>query len=162
GAGSFVQVPLIYAAKLWGCPVIIHQQDIKPGLANLLTAPVADKITLTFAASQNGFASSFTLSGLSKGGKFAVTGNPIYINLKGYYTTEFLLKPEIAYAAASVVLSRAGLSTITELSALGKVSIIIPMPHSHQLANGELLVSTSSAIVLDQEEVTPERFIQLI
>ena len=36
----------------------------------------------------------------------------------------------MAYAAADIVLCRAGLSTLTELSALKKVAVVVPMPGS--------------------------------
>src|SRR5581483_8242409 len=35
-AGSFVQVPVVWAARLAGIPVVLHQQDVLPGLANRL------------------------------------------------------------------------------------------------------------------------------
>jgi UDP-N-acetylglucosamine--N-acetylmuramyl-(pentapeptide) pyrophosphoryl-undecaprenol N-acetylglucosamine transferase len=44
GAGSFVQVPIIWAAWILGIPAVIHQQDIYPSLANKLTAWASDKI----------------------------------------------------------------------------------------------------------------------
>ncbi len=40
-----------------------------------------------------------------------------------------------AYAAADVVVSRAGMGAITDLSALGKAAILVPMPNSHQEKN---------------------------
>ena len=50
-AGSFVSVPVVWAAWLCRVPVLIHQQDARPGLANKLMAPFARKITVTFAKS---------------------------------------------------------------------------------------------------------------
>jgi len=50
-AGSFVSVPLVWAAGLKKIPVLIHQQDVRPGLANKLMAPWARVITVTFEKS---------------------------------------------------------------------------------------------------------------
>ena len=50
-AGSFVSVPLVWAAACRRIPILIHQQDIRPGLANKLMAPFARVITVTFEKS---------------------------------------------------------------------------------------------------------------
>jgi UDP-N-acetylglucosamine--N-acetylmuramyl-(pentapeptide) pyrophosphoryl-undecaprenol N-acetylglucosamine transferase len=50
-AGSFVSVPLVWAGWCLRIPVLIHQQDVIPGLANKLMAPFAKKITVTFEKS---------------------------------------------------------------------------------------------------------------
>lgn len=50
-AGSFVSVPVAWAGWLLRVPVLIHQQDKRPGLANKLMAPIAAKITVTFEES---------------------------------------------------------------------------------------------------------------
>lgn len=50
-AGAFVSVPLVWAAALKKIPVLIHQQDVRPGLANKLMAPFARVVTVTFEKS---------------------------------------------------------------------------------------------------------------
>ncbi|MDI3496216.1 MAG: UDP-N-acetylglucosamine--N-acetylmuramyl-(pentapeptide) pyrophosphoryl-undecaprenol [Patescibacteria group bacterium] len=50
-AGGFVSVPLAWAAYLQRIPVLIHQQDVRPGLANRLMAKTACVISVTFAKS---------------------------------------------------------------------------------------------------------------
>lgn len=50
-AGSFVSVPVAFAGKILSIPVLIHQQDVKAGLANKLMAPIASVITTTFEKS---------------------------------------------------------------------------------------------------------------
>ena len=50
-AGAYVSVPVIWAAKILRIPVIIHQQDVRPGLANKLMAPFSNVITVTFEKS---------------------------------------------------------------------------------------------------------------
>ena len=65
-AGSFVSVPLVWAGWILRVPVLIHQLDARPGLANKLMVRVAKKISLTFEKSLNDY-----------GTKAVWTGNPI-------------------------------------------------------------------------------------
>lgn len=44
-AGSFISVPFVWAGWIYRVPIIIHQQDVKTGLANKLMAPFASVIT---------------------------------------------------------------------------------------------------------------------
>lgn len=46
--GGFVSVPVVYGAKLNGVPVVIHESDMTPGLANKLCAPFAKAECCTF------------------------------------------------------------------------------------------------------------------
>ena len=46
--GGFVAVPVVFAAKKCKVPVIIHESDMTPGLANKLCIPKADKICCNF------------------------------------------------------------------------------------------------------------------
>jgi len=47
-AGSFVAVPVVYAAKFFKIPIFVHQQDLEIGLANKLMARKATAITIVF------------------------------------------------------------------------------------------------------------------
>ncbi|MEK0317623.1 undecaprenyldiphospho-muramoylpentapeptide beta-N-acetylglucosaminyltransferase [Cohnella sp. 56] len=46
--GGFVSVPVVLGAKLSGVPVIIHESDLTPGLANRIAIPLATKVCTTF------------------------------------------------------------------------------------------------------------------
>ena len=46
--GGFVSVPVVVAAALCGVPVVMHESDITPGLANKLCKPFAQAICTTF------------------------------------------------------------------------------------------------------------------
>ena len=46
--GGFVAVPVVLAAKHYKVPVIIHESDMTPGLANKLCIPVAQKVCCNF------------------------------------------------------------------------------------------------------------------
>jgi UDP-N-acetylglucosamine--N-acetylmuramyl-(pentapeptide) pyrophosphoryl-undecaprenol N-acetylglucosamine transferase len=63
-------------------------------------------------------------------------------------------------AAAHLNVSRSGASTVAELAAIGRPSILVPLPHAldqDQLANATILANADGAIVLKQEDYTPER-----
>lgn len=51
--GGFVTVPVTVAAWLLNIPVVLHESDLTPGLANRLSLPFAKKICLTFPESVN-------------------------------------------------------------------------------------------------------------
>ena len=46
--GGFVSVPVAYAARLAGVPLVLHESDLTPGLANRLAMPSATRICTTF------------------------------------------------------------------------------------------------------------------
>ena len=71
-----------------------------------------------------------------------------------YASREFATNMPDILAAAAAVVSRAGLSTIAELSALGMPSAIVPMPGSHQEANSDLLQRAHAAVVLPEQTLT--------
>ena len=63
-------------------------------------------------------------------------------------------------AGAHLVVSRAGASTVAELAAIGRPAILVPLPHAldqDQLANATALARAGGAIVLPQNQFTPER-----
>lgn len=70
-----------------------------------------------------------------------------------------------AYRDADVVVCRAGALTISELSAAGVASVLIPYPFAvddHQTGNARHLADSGAAILLSQQDLTPERLASLI
>lgn len=65
--GGFVAVPVVIAASLKKIPVVSHESDLTPGLANKLSAPFCNKLCVTFRESLD----------YIKEGKGALTGTPI-------------------------------------------------------------------------------------
>ncbi|HEY7907668.1 MAG TPA: UDP-N-acetylglucosamine--N-acetylmuramyl-(pentapeptide) pyrophosphoryl-undecaprenol N-acetylglucosamine transferase [Thermomicrobiales bacterium] len=66
--------------------------------------------------------------------------------------------PDI-YALASLVVGRSGAGTVAELAALGKPSILIPLPDTggdEAMKNARVLADVGAAIVIPQSEATPE------
>lgn len=83
-----------------------------------------------------------------------------------YVVTEFI-GDELAdvYALADVVLCRAGAGTVAETTALGNVTIMIPLPGTggdEQVKNASTLAQKGAAVVIHQPEATPERVLQEI
>ena len=71
--------------------------------------------------------------------------------------TPFLARMDLAYAAADVVISRAGASSISELCLLGKPAILVPSPNvaeDHQTHNAMALVRKDAAILVRDSEAS--------
>jgi UDP-N-acetylglucosamine--N-acetylmuramyl-(pentapeptide) pyrophosphoryl-undecaprenol N-acetylglucosamine transferase len=63
-------------------------------------------------------------------------------------------------AAAHLVISRSGASTVAELSAIGRPAILVPLPHAldqDQFANAGVLQAASGAVRVEQRDFTPQR-----
>ena len=68
-------------------------------------------------------------------------------------------------AAAHLVVSRAGASTVSELAVIGRASVLVPFPHAldqDQAANAAALASSGGAVVVPQGEFTPERLASIL
>jgi len=218
-AGAFVSVPLVWASAVKKIPVLIHQQDLRPGLANRLMARWARTITVVFEKSLDDYGSRAVLAGnpiselscrpdddlrarlkmeysldnsipliLVFGGGLGAAGinrlifaaatelvdagQIIHLTGKGkmpsdsslshmpnYHVLEYLDNHTLStlIAMAELVVSRAGLGALTELSYSRKPAILIPMPHSHQEDNAAYFAAARAALSLDQSSLTPEK-----
>ena len=68
-------------------------------------------------------------------------------------------------AAADLVICRAGGSTLSELAAAGRASILIPSPNvaeNHQYHNAMVLQNAGAAVVLQEKELTGEALVKLV
>lgn len=71
------------------------------------------------------------------------------------YPLEFISRMDLAYAAADVVISRAGASSISELCNIGMPSILVPSPNvaeDHQTKNAMALVNKNAAMLIKDSE----------
>ncbi|OIO08083.1 hypothetical protein AUJ35_00940 [Candidatus Falkowbacteria bacterium CG1_02_41_21] len=215
-AGGFVSVPLAYAAYCLRIPVLIHQQDIRAGLANRLMAKVAKRVTVTFVESLKDYGPKALWVGnpineridnsLNLWQKYNLDSNrPLLLVLGGgtgsvfinrlikdslksllefcqvvhitgsgkkenlapktdYLPLEFIAHDEVLWfmAKARAVVSRSGLGVLTEISALGQASILIPMPNSHQEDNAAIFVEHQAAIVLSEKNLSTDVFINQV
>jgi UDP-N-acetylglucosamine--N-acetylmuramyl-(pentapeptide) pyrophosphoryl-undecaprenol N-acetylglucosamine transferase len=223
-AGSFASVPLVYAAALKKIPILIHQQDIRPGLANKLMAPVARVVTVAFEQSLVDYGPKAVLVGnpisipenllwpaeisesfmatdkplifvtgggtgatalnelifkakaellkhyrvihLTGKGKLPVVAenNLMAVNNADYFVSEFLNHDGVlaVMKRADLIISRCGLGALTELAVLGKLSILIPLPQSQQEDNAAVFARAEAALVLRQEDITPDSLVAAI
>ena len=73
--------------------------------------------------------------------------------------TEYIHDMDICLAAADLVISRAGASTLSELEAVGRASVLIPYPaaaENHQYYNAMVLGRAGAAVVIEQKDLTPD------
>ncbi len=78
----------------------------------------------------------------------------------GVQVREYIYDMSVVMAAADVVICRSGASTISELSALAKPSILVPSPNvtaDHQTKNAKVLADGGGAILLPESQCTPEK-----
>jgi len=86
--------------------------------------------------------------------------------LKRYYHPFPFLKEEQlkrAYAVCDLVVARAGSGTIFEIAALGKPSILIPLPESaqdHQFKNAYSYFESKATVVMEEKNFTPGFFLE--
>lgn len=214
--GGFVAVPVVLGAKAQKIPVVVHESDITPGLANKIAMPSARVVCTTFPE---------TLQYVPKG-KGVYTGTPIRRELfrgekkkglaacgfdgekpvllmmggslgavklnrclreilpeliktfdiihlcgkgnldesllerKGYKQFEYV-SDGLAdlFAAANIIVSRAGSNSISEFLALQKPHLLIPL--SAKASRGDQILNAASfekqgfARVLREEDLTP-------
>ncbi len=218
--GGFVSVPAVLGAWLCGVPIIAHESDRSPGLANRIAHRVATRICTSFpettfgraddprvvftglpvreallqgdaargrallgftdparrlllvmggsqgSAKLNGFvrdllprldATSFDVVHLC--GRGALQSG--LESRAGYRQFEFLGEPlGDVLAAADVVLTRAGATTLYELFALRKPALLVPLTRAQsrgdQIENAAWARARGLADVLEEAELTPD------
>ena len=77
----------------------------------------------------------------------------------------FITDMDAAYEWADVIVCRSGALTVSEIACAGLASILVPFPYAvddHQTANARFLEQVGAAHIVDQKELTPEKFIALI
>lgn len=221
--GGFVAVPVVRAAKGLGIPVICHESDMTPGLANKLSIPAAKVVCCNFPE---------TVKEIPNG-KGILTGTPIrqellrgsrekglaFTGLKGekpilmviggslgavavnnavrdalpellshfdvihlcgkgkldehlngkegYRQYEYISDelPDL-FAAADVVISRAGANAICELLALKKPNLLIPLSakasRGDQILNAHSFEKQGFSVVMEEENITTLKLCQEI
>lgn len=207
GLGGYASAPAVLAGKLARVPIVLLEQNAKPGMTTRLLARLADRVCVSFPDTVRGFPS----------GRAVCTGNPVrtfatsstvrpggltiaivggsagahrlneagpalraaladvpdlrivhqtglaeeaavrtaYAGAAGVDVRAFITDMGAVYAAADLIVCRAGATTIAELAAQGLPAIFVPYPHAaddHQRANAEALVHAGAArMVLDHQ-----------
>src|SRR5262249_2842418 len=85
---------------------------------------------------------------------------PSTLRSQRYQQLEFVVDelPHLL-AAATLVVSRAGMGTRSELAVLGKPCVVVPLPDSHQWANAVAFARMGAVEVADQTALTPESLV---
>jgi UDP-N-acetylglucosamine--N-acetylmuramyl-(pentapeptide) pyrophosphoryl-undecaprenol N-acetylglucosamine transferase len=76
-------------------------------------------------------------------------------NLPGIHLHQFIDRMDLAYAAADVVVSRAGAISVSELCIVGKPTILVPSPNvaeDHQTKNAMALVEANAALLIRDDK----------
>lgn len=97
-------------------------------------------------------------------GKLAEAGIEIEKN-KNLHINEYIYDMATYMAAADLVISRAGASSLAEIQALGKASYLIPYPYAsenHQYHNAMALVNRDAAMVCEQKNLTADKVTAVI
>ncbi len=80
-------------------------------------------------------------------------------DIKGILPFDFIARMDYAYAAADVVISRSGASSVSELCAMGKAVVFVPSPNvaeDHQTHNAMALVNRDAATLVKDAEAADE------
>jgi UDP-N-acetylglucosamine--N-acetylmuramyl-(pentapeptide) pyrophosphoryl-undecaprenol N-acetylglucosamine transferase len=221
--GGFVAVPVVMAAKHCKVPVIIHESDMTPGLANRLCISSAakiccnfpetlpylpkDKAVLTGSPIRKELLKGDRLTGLNYarlsanrpviliiGGSLgSVTVNTALrgilpkllknyqvihicgkgnldeslIGMEGYVQYEYVDAPlKHLFAAADLMISRAGANSICEILALRKPNILIPLSaaasRGDQILNARSFAKQGFSSLLEEENLTGDSLLQAI
>nr|Q9X4H4.1 RecName: Full=UDP-N-acetylglucosamine--N-acetylmuramyl-(pentapeptide) pyrophosphoryl-undecaprenol N-acetylglucosamine transferase; AltName: Full=Undecaprenyl-PP-MurNAc-pentapeptide-UDPGlcNAc GlcNAc transferase [Streptomyces collinus]AAD26629.1 UDP-N-acetylglucosamine-N-acetylmuramyl-(pentapeptide) pyrophosphoryl-undecaprenol N-acetylglucosamine transferase MurG [Streptomyces collinus] len=218
GFGGYVALPGYLAAKRLGVPIVIHEANARPGLANKIGSRYAARVarlhagqqrarrplhrhpvrrsiaTLDRAAVRPEARARFGLdpnlptllvSGGSQGARrlnevvqqvapwlqqagiqilHAVGPKnelPQVQQMPGmppYIPVSYLDRMDLAYAAADMMLCRAGAMTVAELSAVGLPAAYVPLPigNGEQRLNAQPVVKAGGGLLVDDAELTPE------
>lgn len=86
---------------------------------------------------------------------------------KYYHSSPFLNEEELqsAYSVVELIVSRAGAGSIFEIAAVGKPSVLIPLPESaqnHQLKNAYTYAKSQACEVIEEVNLTPHFFLERV
>jgi len=79
--------------------------------------------------------------------------------------TPFIVNMADAYAAADLIICRAGATSLAEITAAGKAAILIPYPwaaNDHQTKNAEALASAGAAVIINEHELNGQKLFGVI
>jgi UDP-N-acetylglucosamine--N-acetylmuramyl-(pentapeptide) pyrophosphoryl-undecaprenol N-acetylglucosamine transferase len=77
----------------------------------------------------------------------------------------FIMDMAGAFARADVIVCRAGATSIAEITASGKASILIPYPHAvadHQTKNAEILAKAGAALLIPEQDLDGRRLAEAV
>jgi UDP-N-acetylglucosamine--N-acetylmuramyl-(pentapeptide) pyrophosphoryl-undecaprenol N-acetylglucosamine transferase len=219
GVGGYVCTPMYLAARRRNIPIVLHEANTRPGLANRVGARLGAKVAVAFAntrlpgAVHVGMPMRREISGLDRAAARAaartalgldpqqptlivtggssgaqsinrtiaasvaalaeagiqtlhITGRDKAVHdadgkplaAPGYRQVEYVDGMESVYAAADVLLARAGAATVSEVAAVGVPAVFVPLPigNGEQALNAAGLVDAGGALIVADNAFTPE------
>lgn len=220
GVGGYITAPVLYAAKMLKCKILIHEQNSIPGLSNKFLGKFADTICVSLPNSLKLFGNSNvvytgnprseeiievekiskTTLGFNKNKKLVVivmgslgsitmtkkikelipgfkdkdyqvvivTGKNYIDDYKDVESLENVkLVPFMdnfinILKDTDLIVSRAGASTIAEITAIGLPAILVPSPyvtHNHQYMNAKELEDAGACKIVSEEEFAKDKLI---
>lgn len=223
GVGGYITAPVIIAAKKLKRKILIHEQNLIPGISNKLIAKYADKICISLpgskkyfkeekvvytgnprseeiihakkmAKSEIGFKDDkklviFVMGSLGSTTMMKkikeiiplfskkdyqvliVTGNNYYDEYKNIKVPDnvklvpFLNNFINLLKSSELIVSRAGASTIAEITAIGIPSILVPSPYvanDHQTPNAKELEEKGASILITEDQFNGKSVVETI
>jgi UDP-N-acetylglucosamine--N-acetylmuramyl-(pentapeptide) pyrophosphoryl-undecaprenol N-acetylglucosamine transferase len=180
GFGGYVSVPAYLAARKRHLPLVVHEGNALPGIANKLGARFTTHVATSFPdtdlphAHYIGLPIRRMISTLDRAAApaFAAAGVQVLhiVGPKGeatpqttpggppYVVVPFVSRMDLAYAAADAVLCRAGSNTVTEVSGVGLPAIYVPLPigNGEQALNARPVVDAGGGLLVADAALTPE------
>lgn len=99
------------------------------------------------------------------GKAFAATAAGAIAGKGGMWTNAFIERMDLAFAAADVVVSRAGAGTLSELAVVGKPAILVPSPNvaeDHQTKNARALSDKGAALLVSDQDAAAQLLPELL
>jgi UDP-N-acetylglucosamine--N-acetylmuramyl-(pentapeptide) pyrophosphoryl-undecaprenol N-acetylglucosamine transferase len=186
GFGGYVSAPAYLAARAEKVPIVIHEANAKPGMANRLGSVMTGHVGVAFAgtrlprarlvgmplrreiehldrhATRREAIYAAAASILGTGWQILhITGEKSDLpasELPGYVMVRYCDRMELALSAADLVLSRAGAATVSELMGLGLPAVYVPLAigNGEQRRNAQSQVAAGGALVVENSDFTPE------
>lgn len=95
----------------------------------------------------------------------ALAKNGVKKNEKRHIFRDYIDNMYTCMSAADLIISRAGAMTITELTEIGRASILVPYPaaaENHQFYNAKTLADKGAAVIIEDAELTGESLIMAV
>lgn len=95
----------------------------------------------------------------------ALTKNGVTRDEKRHIFRDYIDNMYTCMSAADLIISRAGAMTITELTEIGRASILVPYPaatENHQFYNAKTLADKGAAVIIEDAELTGESLIKAV
>src|SRR5690242_6188216 len=174
GMGGYVMAPAVAAARMRRIPYVLHEKDVRPGLATryfaagaaaiCTTLPGTEKrlhhphVVLTGVPLRAGFREVIHVAGAQGADGVAQHAFERY---RGFAFADDM--PELM-SRADLVVSRAGVGTIAEATAIGLPMILVPgtFGGGHQEENAAAMVEAGAAIRIADDELTGETLLAAV